>query len=183
MEHPVLTTARLLLRPFDTGDVDDIVRLAGDFAIADTTLMIPHPYERVHAEQWLATHRPKFESGEQVTLAITDRSTGQMIGAVGLSISARFDRAELGYWIGKPFWGKGYCTEASQAVVDWAFPNLNLNRIFAAHLKRNPASGRVMQKLGMTQEGEFRQHIKKWDRYENMVVYGILRSEWAGAKV
>jgi ribosomal-protein-alanine N-acetyltransferase len=180
MEYPALTTTRLVLRAFGAGDIDDIVRLAGDFAIADTTLMIPYPYSRADAEQWLATHLPKFEAGEQVTLAVTDRQTGELVGAVGLAVAARFDRAELGYWIGKPYWRKGYCTEAAGALMEWGFLNLNLNRIYASHFKRNPASGRVMQKLGMTREGEFREHIKKWDRYENMVYYGILRGEWAG---
>ena len=179
MEYPRLATPRLVLRSFGPGDIDEIVRLAGDFAIADTTLMIPHPYSKTDAEQWLQTHAPRFEAGEQVHLAITERQTGELIGAVGLSITARFDRAELGYWVGKPYWGKGYCTEASKAVMDWGFSNLNLNRVYAVHMKRNPASGRVMQKLGMTREGEFRQHVKKWDRYEDMVIYGILRSEWA----
>lgn len=180
-EFPRLTTARLVLRAFDSADADDVVRLAGDFAIADTTLVIPHPYDRGAAEKWFATHRPKFDSGEQVDLAVTAGDTGELIGAIGLGIDARFDRAELGYWIGKPYWGRGNCTEASRAVMEWGFTDLNLNRIFAVHFKRNPASGRVMQKLGMKQEGQLRQHIKRWDRYEDMVVYGILRSEWAGA--
>ena len=181
-ELPKLTTARLVLRGFDATDADDVVRLAGDFAIADTTLLIPHPYGRADAEKWLATHGPKFDNGEQVDLAVTARGTGELIGAIGLAIDARFDRAEVGYWIGKPYWGQGYCTEAGRAIVDWGFTELKLNRIYSTHFRRNPASGRVMQKLGMTREGEMRQHVKRWDRYEDMVVYGILRSEWAAAK-
>jgi len=178
-EYPRLTTQRLVLRAFGASDTADVERLAGDFAIADTTLEIPHPYEPGMAAQWFATHGPKFEAGEVIALAITAREGGTLMGAVGLGIRQRFDRAEIGYWIGKPYWGRGYCTEAAKAVMEYGFTELNLNRIFAVHFKRNPASGRVMQKIGMTQEGLFRQHIKKWDRYEDMVVYGILRSEWA----
>jgi ribosomal-protein-alanine N-acetyltransferase len=182
MEFPRLETARLLLRQFALSDAADVQRLAGDRAIADTTLMIPHPYEDGMAEQWIGTHAPKFDSGEQMTLAIILGESGHLVGAVSLSIDARFDRAELGYWVGKPYWGRGYCTEASRAVVDWGFRELRLNRVFATHFKRNPASGRVMQKLGMTEEGCLKQHIKKWDRYDDLVVYGMTRSEWAGAR-
>lgn len=177
-EYPRLTTRRLVLRAFVASDAAEVQRLAGDFAIADTTLEIPHPYEPGMAETWFATHKPKFEAGEVVALAITAGDGGTLIGAVGLSIRQRFDRAEIGYWVGKPYWGQGYCTEASQAAMEYGFKEFNLNRIFAVHFKRNPASGRVMQKIGMKQEGLLRQHIKKWDRYEDMVVYGILRSEW-----
>lgn len=177
-DYPRLTTRRLLLRGFDPSDAARVERLAGDFAVADTTLEIPHPYLPGMAIEWFATHQPKFEAGEMIALAITGRESGELIGAVGLSIRQRFDRAELGYWIGKPYWGRGYCTEAAQAVVAYGFTQLGLNRIFAVHFRRNPASGRVMQKLGMKQEGLFRQHIKKWDRYEDEVIYGILKSEW-----
>jgi RimJ/RimL family protein N-acetyltransferase len=179
-EYPRLTTRRLLLRPFAAEDAADVERLAGDFAVADTTLEIPHPYEPGMAAEWFATHRPKFDAGEMIALAITTREGADLIGAVGLGIRQRFDRAELGYWVGKPYWGKGYATEAARALMDYGFRDLRLNRIFAVHFRRNPASGRVMQKLGMTQEGLFRQHIKKWDRYEDEVIYGMLRSDWEG---
>ncbi|MFZ1947053.1 MAG: GNAT family N-acetyltransferase [bacterium] len=181
MEFPRLKTTRLVLRQFALSDAAEVQRLAGDRAIADTTLEIPHPYEDGMAEQWIATHVPKFEAGEQVALAITLADSSRLVGAVGLAVQARFDRAEIGYWVGKPYWGRGYCTEASRAVVGWAFAELKLNRIFATHFKRNPASGRVMQKLGMTEEGLLRQHIKKWDRYDDLVIYGLVRSEWSAS--
>ena len=88
-------------------------------------------------------------------------------------------RAELGYWIGKPYWGQGYCTEAARATLDFGFEQLGLNRIFAHHFARNPASGRVMQKIGMTREGRLRQHVKKWDAFEDLELYGILKDHWA----
>jgi RimJ/RimL family protein N-acetyltransferase len=181
-DYPRLTTQRLLLRAFALSDAADVERLAGDFAIADTTLEIPHPYLPGMAEEWFSTHGPKFEAGEMIALAITARDGGELIGAVGLGIRQRFDRAELGYWIGKPYWGRGYATEAATALMEYGFRELGLNRIFAVHFRRNPASGRVMQKLGMTQEGLFRQHIKKWDRYEDEVIYGMLRSDWEALK-
>jgi [ribosomal protein S5]-alanine N-acetyltransferase len=177
-QYPTVETKRLILRPFEMADAGTVQLLAGDRAIADTTLNIPHPYEDGVAEQWIATHQPKFEAGELVNFAIVLRATGECIGAIGLVISGRFDRAELGYWIGRPFWNKGYCTEAARAVLAYGFTELNLNRIHASHLSRNPASGQVMLKLGMVKEGLFRQHVKKWEEYEDLVEYGIVKQDW-----
>ena len=130
------------------------------------------------AEEWIGTHQESFERGEQATFAIVLREGDTLIGAIGLSIKAQYEQAELGYWVGKPYWGQGYCTEAARAVLDYAFTVLNLNRIHAHHLARNPASGRVMQKIGMTYEGHLRQHVKKWGAFEDIKMYGILRSEF-----
>lgn len=180
MQQPTLGTQRLILRPFDLGDAAVVQRLAGDWAIADTTLLIPHPYLDGMAEEWISSHRPKFDAGEMAVFAVVLRETGEIVGAVGFSIIKRFDRAEIGYWIGKSYWGRGYCTEAASAVMEFGFLTYNLNRIYATHFLRNPASGRVMQKLGMIREGTLRQHAKRWDRYEDLAVYGILRNEWEG---
>lgn len=175
---PILKTQRLILRPFRMTDAPDVQRLAGERAIADTTLNIPHPYEDGMAEQWIATHQPKYVAGELANYAITLHSTKELIGVVGLVIDTRAGRAELGYWIGVPYWGCGYCTEAGQAILTFGFTELKLNRIYATYFTRNPASGRVMQKLGMTYEGTLRQHVKKWGNYEDLVIYGILNEEW-----
>lgn len=177
-QRATLHTQRLILRPFEITDATDVQRLAGDIAVADTTLNIPYPYEDGMAEQWIATHQPKFEAGELVNFAITIRANGNLAGAIGLVVNRRFDNAELVYWIGRQYWKHGYCTEAGHAVLNYGFTELCLNRIHASHLSRNPASGRVMEKLGMTMEGLLRQHVKKWDKYEDCVEYGILRQEW-----
>ena len=175
---PVLETERLVLRPFAAGDAADVARLAGDRRVANTTLRIPHPYDEGLAAEWIATHQPRFEAGEQAVFAVTRRAGGELLGAAGLVIETVFDRAELGYWIGVPFWNMGYCTEACRAVLRYAFADLGLHRVFASHFLRNEASGNVMRKLGMTREGLLRQHEKKWDRYEDLAVCGLLRDEW-----
>lgn len=177
-QMPTLETQRLILRPFDMTDAKDVQKLAGDRAVADTTLNVPHPYEDGMAEQWIATHQPKFDAGEQANFAVVLRDSGELAGAIGLGIEKRFDRAELGYWIGAPYWNRGYCTEAGRALLRYGFGELKLNRVHASHFARNPASGRVMEKLGMTREGTCRQHVKKWERYEDVVLYGVLKTEW-----
>jgi RimJ/RimL family protein N-acetyltransferase len=91
--------------------------------------------------------------------------------------------AEMGYWIGKPFWNHGYCTEAAKRLVRFGFEALQLNRILARHLSRNPASGRVMEKIGMQYEGCLRQHIKKWGVFEDLKIYAILKETYRKQKL
>ncbi len=180
MEQPILRTASLVLRPFESSDAGAVQRLAGDRAVADTALNIPYPYEDGMAEEWIEGHKDKYESRQEAIFAVVEATGGKLIGAVGLIIEADFDRAELGYWIGRPFWGCGYATEAARTVLDFAFGPLGLHRVHANHIARNPASGRVMQKIGMVREGMLRRHAKKGDAYEDLVVYGMLKNEWAG---
>jgi RimJ/RimL family protein N-acetyltransferase len=174
----ILETERLRLRPFATSDAADVVRLAGEREIAATTRQIPHPYELPMAEAWLASLPAAHERGEILNSAITLKSTGELIGSIGLVLNAVDHHGELGYWIGKPYWDNGYATEAARAVVDHAFLVLKLHRIFAHHFSRNAASGRVMQKLGMKCEGYMREHRFKFGHYEDLVVYGMTVADY-----
>jgi [ribosomal protein S5]-alanine N-acetyltransferase len=176
-DEPTIETPRLVLRPFAPADAPEVQRLAGERDVASTTLNVPHPYEDGMAEAWIESHAPAFARGERLTCAVTERGRGQLLGAISLRLVARDENAELGYWIGKPYWGRGICTEAAAAVLTYGFETLGLHRIHASFLTRNPASGRVMQKIGMTREGRLREHIKKWDVFEDLEKYAILRSE------
>ncbi len=179
MTHqPILETDRLSLRPFDLSDAPTVKLLAGDFAIADTTLNISHPYEEGMAEEWISTIQQEYEIGKAVTFAICLKPDGDLIGAFGLIINSRFKRGELGYWIGKEYWNSGYCTEAGRSVVKFGFQELKLHKIIAHHISRNPVSGRVLKKLGMVEEGSFKEHVLKGDRFEDLEAYGIVRSDW-----
>jgi RimJ/RimL family protein N-acetyltransferase len=113
-----------------------------------------------------------------VTYAVTDAGSGVLMGAVGLTITPAHARAELGYWLGVPYWNRGYSTEAANAIVDFGFTRLGLHRIQAHYLTRNPASGRVMEKLGMRSEGVSRHAVRKNDRFEDLETYAILADEW-----
>ena len=175
-DYPRLETPRLILRGFAIADGPRVQQLCGDRAIAATTANIPHPYLDGAAEEWIATHREKFDKGEAADFAVTLRSTGELIGGCGLVIREIHKRAELGYVIGKNYWGHGYATEAVKAVIQYAFSR-GINRVFAEHYHTNPASGRVMQKAGMKHEGTLRQHMMKWDQPMDCEVYGILASE------
>lgn len=174
-----LSGKRVLLRTFQLSDAADVQNLAGNSAIADERTSIPHPYEDGMAEQWISTLAPKINRGELASFAVTRISSGELVGAISLRVDREFDRAALSYWIGVPYWGLGYCTEAASIIVKYGFENLQLNRIYATHLLRNPASGRVLQKIGMSLEGQQRQHRVKGGKYQDLVLYGLLREEWS----
>jgi RimJ/RimL family protein N-acetyltransferase len=176
-EPPRLCTERLVLRPFTLEDAKEVQRLAGHWDVASTTANIPYPYEDGMAEDWISTHQETFEKGEGVVYAITLKD-GRLLGAISLMAMIEDHQAELGYWIGKPYWNQGYCTEAGKELLRYGFDVLGLNRIHASHISRNPASGRVMQKLGMSYEGERKQHVKRWGVFYDLVLYGILISDW-----
>jgi len=175
---PRIETRRLLLCGLRLSDAPRIRLLAGDRSAASTTLLIPHPYEKGMAEQWIKAQRERQRKGREVTFAIGLRSQKLLIGVIGLSLNAHHARGGLGYWIGKPYWNRGYATEAAQAVLRYGFETLRLHRVYAFHFRRNPASGRVLRKLGMTHEATLRQHIRKWESFEDLEGYGILRSEY-----
>lgn len=182
MDQPTIRSSRILLRPFSPDDAAAVQRLAGEYEIADTTLSIPHPYEDGMAEEWIADQDEQFQAGTNAVFAIVAKESLQLIGAVSLNINKDMRKAELGYWIGKPFWNHGYATEAATSIVDYGFRHLKLNRIVARHFVRNPASGRVMQKIGMVHEGTLREDMFKWGKYEDLHLYALLRDEWNAGK-
>lgn len=175
-----IETMRLRLRQFVLADAPTVRELAGHRDVAKTTLNIPHPYEDGMAEDWIRKQGDAIATGDLLPFAITLRSDGTLIGAISLGINKRSRWAELGYWIGKPFWNNGYCTEAARALVDYGFGPLGLNRIQARHMSRNPASGRVMHKLGMKYEGTHRQAAFRFGLFDDLVMYAVLSEEYGG---
>jgi [ribosomal protein S5]-alanine N-acetyltransferase len=177
-----LETERLILRCLELNDATIIRELAGHPEIAATTLAIPHPYSLEAAVEFINHSRRALESDETYTFVITRRGEGNVIGCIGLGGGDQHRRAEMGYWMSVANWGQGYTTEAARRMLRFGFETLGLNRIYATHFVGNPASGRVMQKIGMTREGTLRQHVIKDGQPLDIVYYGILRSEYDGIK-
>ena len=178
-DQPTLTTERLILRPYSLSDAKELQRLIGDRDVSDTLLLVPYPYLDGMAEEWIDKQSLEYQEGKSVQFAIADRNKRFLMGTIGMNnIIQEYQRAELGYWVGKPYWGNGYCTEAARVMLRWGFEVLGLNRISATHMTSNPRSGRVMQKIGMTHEGHMRQYGKKWDKYEDGEMWAILRSDY-----
>jgi RimJ/RimL family protein N-acetyltransferase len=171
---PTLETARLKLRPYSEADIAELVPLIGAREVAATTLRIAHPYTEQDARAFLALAQ---EPGK-IWLATTLRSDGRQIGGVGLRVEDPHQHAELGYWLGVSYWRQGYATEAACEMLRYGFVDLGLHRIFASHFRHNPASGRILVKLGMRYEGCQREHLRKWDQFVDSELYGVLRQEW-----
>jgi ribosomal-protein-alanine N-acetyltransferase len=176
-EQPTLRTERLVLRPFATGDAPAVHDIVSDREIAYNTAHIPHPYPDGMAAEWIERTLGRWEAGESAVFAATLPDDGRLVAAIGLEVDPPHRRAELGYWVARPFWNGGYATEGSRAVIEFGFRVMGLHRVAAHHYCRNPASGRVMQKLGMTFEGRLRQHVLKWGVFEDIDMYGILAGE------
>lgn len=171
---PELVTPRLVLRPPTMNDVPAIAALAGDRRIADTTASLPHPYTVADAA-WFVEHVTRPEMAGEVW--VIERA-GTLVGVLGLHAAGDPAIVELGYWVGVPFWGQGIATEAARAAVEHGFRDRALEVIFADHLTRNPASHRVMEKLGMSVEGVRRRRIRKWGTLEDLCGHAILREAW-----
>jgi len=175
---PTLETARLTLRPYSSQDIGELLPLIGAREVAATTLRIPHPYTEQDACEFIAA----AQNDPECRLAITLRSDGCLVGGVGLRVAEQHQHAELGYWLGVPYWAKGYATEAAREMIRYGFENLHLHRIFASYFKGNDASRRVLEKLGMRYEGCQREHVRKWDRFVDSELYGMLRRDWDMAR-
>jgi RimJ/RimL family protein N-acetyltransferase len=171
---PTFETQRLTLRPYRESDIEELLPLIGTREVAATTLRIAHPYTEQNAKDFLLL----VQEPGRIWLAIALRSTGRQIGGIGLTVDQQHQHAELGYWLGVPYWGKGYATEAGREMLRYGFEELGLHRIFASHFKHNPASGRILIKLGMRHEGCQREHLRKWEQFIDSELYGILRQEW-----
>jgi ribosomal-protein-alanine N-acetyltransferase len=178
-----LETERLVLRALRSDDAQTVARLAGRREIAHTTISIPHPYSVEQAREWIATHAGQGSPSKERVLGITTKADDQLIGAVSLrEIDTEHSQAEMGFWIGVDRWGKGYAAEAARAVIAYAFGELKLNRVYAHHMARNPASGRVLEKIGMKWEGVLRQRVRKWGVFEDVVLMAIIQDDWRRAE-
>ena len=172
--QPEIKTPRLRLRPLDIADAPVVQQLAGNVEVARSTLLIPYPYPDGAAEAWISSHGAEWKKRNQVVFGVVHNADDALIGCVGLTRDkADPSSAEMGYWIGHPFWNNGFCTEAARALIDFGFDALDLRRITAHHFADNPASGRVMLKLGMVREGVLPKHVEKWGELKDLVLYGI----------
>lgn len=169
-----MTTERLLLRRFRKEDSPAIVEQLNDPDVCKSTHSLNYPFAPNGAEGWIERQQEGFDKDSSWVFAVTDRVTGEMYGFICLVHEKRDRRGELGYAYGKKHWGKGIATEATKAVIEFAFSVKGLHKVYARHFASNPASGRVMQKSGMICEGTQLSHDFKLDHFEDVVSYGIL---------
>lgn len=147
-ERPDLATDRLMLRRPNIGDVDAIVNIVGDWDVARRLARVPHPYGPADAHFFLDQIVPA-----EWVWAITLRGSDVLIGAVGLTPDSDAETAELGYWLSNAQWGKGIAMEAARAVVTFGFESLGFSYLTSGYFEDNPASGKVLSKLGFVETG------------------------------
>ena len=165
----------LVIRRYREGDQETLVKYINNRNVwLNLSDRVPHPYTRKDADQWIA-HTQKEDPPQNFAIA-NDR---EIIGGIGLIFRKGIHRhsAELGYWLGEPFWGRGIMTQVVRIFIDWAFRYYPLKRIFAAVYESNPASSRVLEKAGFILEGRFRKAVIKNDQFLDLYYYAILREE------
>lgn len=176
---PSLETERLVLRELHPTDAASIAERAGDRQVARFLIAVPSPYPVSLAARWITARIAWWPQARGITLAIATREAPSiLLGTVSLRRFHRDRRAELGYWLGADAWGSGFATEAADAMIDFGFGELGLERIYAQVLEGNDASCRVLDKLGMVSEGIRRRHIRKGKRLCDVSMFGLLRDEW-----
>ncbi|MCU7890505.1 MAG: GNAT family N-acetyltransferase [Candidatus Thiodiazotropha sp. (ex Ustalcina ferruginea)] len=175
-EHSVLETSRLLLRPLELSDTLAIQKTAGAREIADTMISLPHPYPAGGAERYVALQQADRDAGRSVTFTIKQKAEEEFCEV--RDIDRTHSQGELSFWLAVEAWGQGFMSEVVQAVVQYGFVSLELNRLYAYHMLRNPASGHVLGKNGFKQEGLLRQRVRKCGQFEDVLLWAILQQEW-----
>jgi RimJ/RimL family protein N-acetyltransferase len=140
-----IVTERLVLRPLQTRDRARLIHLANNWRVAKNLGTMPYPYTDAAADDWLGKQQGLWDAGKTVPLAIT--IDDELVGGIGVGVRDH-DDWELGYWLGEPYWNRGYASEAAFALRDYAFERLKLPRMVAGHYADNHASGRILTKIG-----------------------------------
>lgn len=162
------------LEPIAPKHAEAVQRLASDPAVTAAT-RLPEPYPEGGAAAWIQHVQPRHEAGEEYAFAVLS-AEGALVGVCGL-MNVQPKQVELGYWIGRPFWNRGYATAAARQATDFAFRAARVDRVVAYPLETNAASRRVLVKLGFTRKGTKAADHPKW-KDECMAVYEMTRPRW-----
>jgi len=150
-----LTTERLRLRPLQAEDAAELHRLVNDWEVAKSLASVPFPYPRDLADEWIASTARQIEAGTAFHVAIVGDEAGRevLVGCAGLRLNAEAPSAELGYWVGRRFWGHGVGPEAAARLASWGLANLAVDRLVASALEENARSQSVLRRIGFRQTG------------------------------
>jgi RimJ/RimL family protein N-acetyltransferase len=175
---PEIHTGRLTLRRVEAGDIGSLLKYANSKSISGNILNMSYPYREEDAVAWVNRAMQGYRSGERFILAIVLKEIGEFIGAIALNIDARHNVAELGYWLGEPFRGRGIMSEAAKAMLKFGFEELDLHKIFATAFIENKASEKILLNNGMIREGEMKDHYKVDDVYKSVAQYRLTKDEY-----
>ena len=175
---PTLETPRLILRRIAMSDAKDIFAYSCDEEVARHVLWSAQK-SISEAKDYCRFMMRKYKYDEPSSWGIIEKATGKLVGTIGfMDYSEDNASVEVGYSLARWLWNGGYMTEALSCVIDYAFENMELNRIEAQHELTNPSSGRVMEKCGMKKEGVLRQRLYNKGKFVDVALYAIVRSDW-----
>ena len=182
--HITINTQRLRLRSLNAADSSNIENAAKNKAIADTMISIPHPYPKGEALNFIKHRIDEFNLNKSFTYVIETKENNNFCGITEVrDIDQEHYQGEVSFWLSEESWGKGYMSEVVKSVTEYCFTQTNLNRLYAYHMLRNPASGKVLKKNGFTHEGTLRQRVYKLNKFEDVALWGILKSDYKNAVV
>lgn len=177
MPHPTINTKRLTLSAPRAADIPTIVEYGKAKEIAKNMLFLEHEYGEAEAVWWVNFANESFKNKSQYVFRIGLKPNDDFIGGIAIMMK-KFKAAEVGYWVGKPHWGKGYCSEGMGAILKYGFEELGLQRMFAVHYLSNMGSGKVMIKNGMIKEGEFKDFAVIDGQYVDAAQYRLTKEEY-----
>jgi RimJ/RimL family protein N-acetyltransferase len=172
-----IITERLFLRPVWREDAAALSLLLNDWEIASKLARVPWPYTQADADAFTAAAEMAYDAGKEMALAICLRPSPQVIGVAGCHFLENGER-EVGYWLGKSWWGHGFASEAALALVDGLFQSLRLPELSAGHQLANAASARVLAKLGFVATGVENRFCRAQNRDVPVQQMKLTRARW-----
>jgi [ribosomal protein S5]-alanine N-acetyltransferase len=173
--------AKFELRPLVADDAQRISALAGDRAISDNMLSLPHPFPLPEVRRFVESCQHDERIGRGVHRAMVDAN--ELVGVVAVrDIDSANRTAELSFWVGKPFWGRGVATRGATQMIRIAFEYHAINRLAAHAFVGDAASERVLQTVGFQHEGIERERILKYGKFMDVSLCALLRSQWSDSQ-
>jgi RimJ/RimL family protein N-acetyltransferase len=179
MRLPIIKGHMVNLRPVRRMDIEAIAHLANDAKVAQFLPSLPHPYSIDDARRWINIAQRSARQDRAYHFTIELPATSEFIGAIGIkNLNATDQNGEIGYWLGRKYWQRGYSTEAVSLSLKFAFEELRLWRVYAVVLAANGASARLLERSGFQREGVWRQASRLRGKWWDVYAYGMLREEY-----
>jgi len=179
MRQPIILGVKINIRPLRLADAKSIYKNVNDPLVTKWTLHLSYPYPKDGAAKFIRKSYQDATRGRTYLFGICEKDSDDLIGLVSLmNIDPSTKSGEVGYWLGRKYWGKGYTSEACKLIINFGFKNLKLHRIYAKLFSPNIASKRVLEKAGMKPEGVLRDARHRYGKYHDELRYGILCSEY-----
>ncbi|NMM45271.1 GNAT family N-acetyltransferase [Rhodospirillaceae bacterium KN72] len=175
---PGLTTPDLTLALIVRDDISEFLPLLGSWEVVRYTSRIPYPYSQADGEAYVARVADAWRRNGSLECALRDRKDGTFVGIAALTIDDDPAEAEIGYWIGLPFWGRGFATQASQALIRHGFTAMGLDRIVSTVVRENAASSHVLEKVGLNRTGEDETFFPARDKHYPVYRFELTREKW-----